>query len=104
MSIDETPRGSVRPIHKRHYNSLPKTSLEPALGACSVALWTANEGLFVHFTLRIPPKSTVGVLLVPLFGQFQKLDFSHSRRKEVGYARHRNLPKRGVECVPYRPR
>ena len=31
MSIDETPRGSVRPIHKRHYNSLPKTSLEPAL-------------------------------------------------------------------------
>ena len=32
MSIDETPRGSVRPIHKRHYNSLPKTSLEPALG------------------------------------------------------------------------
>ena len=31
MSIDETPRVSVRPIHKRHYNSLPKTSLEPAL-------------------------------------------------------------------------
>ena len=51
---------------------LRETVRKASLGACSVALWTANEGLFVHFTLRIPPKSTVGVLLVPLFGQFQK--------------------------------
>jgi hypothetical protein len=33
-----------------------------------------------------------------------ELDLSHLRAKGVGYARHRNLPKRGVECVPYRPR
>ena len=33
-----------------------------------------------------------------------QLDFSHLGAKWVGYARHRNLPKRGVECVTYRPR
>src|SRR5215207_2915766 len=32
MSIAERPRGFVRPTRKRHYNSLPKTSLEGALG------------------------------------------------------------------------
>src|SRR5215207_8463505 len=33
MSIAERPRGFVRPTRKRHYNSLPKTSLEGAIGA-----------------------------------------------------------------------
>src|SRR5215207_8143359 len=33
MSIAERSRGFVRPTRKRHYNSLPKTSLEGALGA-----------------------------------------------------------------------
>ena len=33
-----------------------------------------------------------------------ELDFSHSRTKEVGYARHRNLPKEVIECVPPRDR
>ena len=42
MSIDETPRGSVRPIHKRHYNSLPKTSLEPALDQMGTLLLDRN--------------------------------------------------------------
>ena len=32
MSIAERPRGFVRPTRERHYNSLPKTSLEGALG------------------------------------------------------------------------
>jgi hypothetical protein len=31
-SIAERPRGFVRPTRKRHYNSLPKTSLEGTLG------------------------------------------------------------------------
>jgi hypothetical protein len=36
VSLDERPRGSTRPTPKVHYNSLPKTSIEGALGA-----WTA---------------------------------------------------------------
>jgi excisionase family DNA binding protein len=32
MSIDERPRSSARPTPKWHYNSLPRTSLEAALG------------------------------------------------------------------------
>src|SRR5215207_11066639 len=35
MSIAERPRSFVRPTRKRHYNSLPKTSLEGALVGCS---------------------------------------------------------------------
>ncbi len=33
MSIDERPRGFTRPTHKLHYNSLPTTSPEGALGS-----------------------------------------------------------------------
>src|SRR5215212_11508541 len=33
MNIDERPCGSARLTHKRLYNSLPRTSLEGALGA-----------------------------------------------------------------------
>jgi hypothetical protein len=32
MSLDERPRGSTRPTPKVHYNSLPRTSIEGALG------------------------------------------------------------------------
>ena len=32
MSIDERPRGSARPAPRWHYSSLPRTSLEAALG------------------------------------------------------------------------
>jgi len=31
-------------------------------------------GLSANFTLRVPAKSTLGALLIPLFGQFQKLN------------------------------
>jgi hypothetical protein len=33
VSLDERPRGSTRPTPKVHYNSLPRTSIEGALGA-----------------------------------------------------------------------
>ena len=32
MSLSERPRGSARPTPKEHYNSLPRTSIEGALG------------------------------------------------------------------------
>jgi hypothetical protein len=32
MSLDERPRGSTRPTPKAHYNTLPRTSIEGALG------------------------------------------------------------------------
>jgi hypothetical protein len=32
VSLDERPRGSTRPTPKVHYNSLPRTSIEGALG------------------------------------------------------------------------
>ena len=32
MSLDERPRGSTWPTPKVHYNSLPRTSIEGALG------------------------------------------------------------------------
>jgi hypothetical protein len=32
VSLDERPRGSTRPTPKVHHNSLPKTSIEGALG------------------------------------------------------------------------
>jgi hypothetical protein len=32
VSLNERPRGSTRPTPKVHYNSLPKTSIEGALG------------------------------------------------------------------------
>jgi hypothetical protein len=32
VSIEERPRSCARPTHRRHYNSLPSTSLEDALG------------------------------------------------------------------------
>ncbi len=35
MSVDERPRGSARPTRERHHNSLPRTSLEAALGSAS---------------------------------------------------------------------
>jgi len=37
---------------------------------------------------------TFGPLMEDFFRAFYKLDFSHSRRKRVGYARHRNPPKK----------
>src|SRR5215212_6754423 len=40
MSIAERPRGFVGPTRKRHYNSLPKTSLEGALGR--LLIWRVN--------------------------------------------------------------
>jgi hypothetical protein len=43
MSIDERPRGSALPARKRLYNSLPRTSLEGALGT-SVNTHTRNHG------------------------------------------------------------
>src|ERR687889_1225808 len=33
MSLDERPRGFARPTAKEHYNSLPRTSIEGALGS-----------------------------------------------------------------------
>jgi hypothetical protein len=33
VSLDERPRGSTWPTPKVHYNSLPRTSIEGALGA-----------------------------------------------------------------------
>jgi hypothetical protein len=35
VSLDERPRGSTRPTPKVHYNSLPRTSIEGALGVSS---------------------------------------------------------------------
>jgi len=32
MSLGERPRGSARPTPNEHYNSLPRTSIEGALG------------------------------------------------------------------------
>jgi hypothetical protein len=32
MSLDKRPRGSARPTPKEHYHSLPRTSIEGALG------------------------------------------------------------------------
>jgi hypothetical protein len=32
VSLDERPRGSTRPTPKVHYNSLPRTSIDGALG------------------------------------------------------------------------
>ena len=32
MSLAERPRGSARPTPNEHYNSLPRTSIEGALG------------------------------------------------------------------------
>jgi hypothetical protein len=32
MSLDERPRSSARPAPREHYNSLPRTSIEGALG------------------------------------------------------------------------
>jgi hypothetical protein len=33
---------------------------------------TPKRHFWVHFAFRIPTKSTLGALLVPLFGQFRK--------------------------------
>jgi hypothetical protein len=38
VSLDERPRGSTRPTPKVHYNSLPRTSIEGALGSFSQPL------------------------------------------------------------------
>jgi hypothetical protein len=37
VSLDERPRGSTRPTPKVHHNSLPKTSIEGALGPFTAA-------------------------------------------------------------------
>src|SRR5215208_2721257 len=37
MSLDERPRSSARPAPMEHYNSLPRTSIEGALGRKSLA-------------------------------------------------------------------
>ncbi len=42
-------------------------------GVRSVALRAANRGFFGPSAVRIPAKFTVEALLVPLFGQFQKV-------------------------------
>jgi hypothetical protein len=39
----------------------------------SVALRAVERFLLAHIVLRIPAKFTVGALLRPLFGQFQKV-------------------------------
>ena len=56
-------------IHPPSERNCPKS-----LGrARSVARRVAKErGFSVYFTLRIAAKSTLGALLVPLFGQFQR--------------------------------
>ena len=58
----------------------------------------------VHIGRLLAPKKSPGEALSYFPNSFSTLDFSHLGEKAVGYARHRNLPKRGVECVPYRPR
>ena len=41
---------------------------------CGVALQSAEKALSAHFVLPIGARSTFGVLLRPLFGQFHKIN------------------------------
>src|SRR5215207_2929501 len=57
----------------------------PAAWPCG----SPQRGFSVHFVLRIPAKSTIGALLVPLFGQFRKgnsANFACTGFSEVGQA------------------
>ncbi len=44
---------------------------------------TPKRHFSVHFAFRIPTKSTLGALLVPLFGQFLEAEFSEVRTAPV---------------------
>jgi hypothetical protein len=47
MSLGERPRGSARPIPNEHYNSLPRTSIEGALGStCRATLFIVHTFSF----------------------------------------------------------
>src|SRR5215213_10722060 len=60
--------GRRRLIHPSAWRDCPK-SLRRTF---NIALRATKEGVLVHFALRIPAKSTLGALLIPLFGQSQK--------------------------------
>src|SRR5215213_7796919 len=57
--------GRRRLIHPSAWRDCPK-SLRRTF---NIALRATKEGVLVHFALRIPAKSTLEVLLIPLFGQ-----------------------------------
>src|SRR5215213_4707370 len=67
--------GRRRLIHPSAWRDCPKS----LRGTFNIALRATKEGVLVHFALRIPAKSTLGALLVPLFGQSLEEGFSEVR-------------------------
>ena len=87
---------------------------ECLVGAYCVALRPPKRNLSVRFTFCIPPKSTVGALLVSLFGQSlpeveNHTEFSVQLQYTVVYAANRKLffrteppPSRQRSVLPFR--
>src|SRR5215217_7629246 len=59
MSIDERPRSSAWPTPKWHYNSLPRTSLEAALGRIRMRQ-AVVDGTILVLEWHDSPKKRVG--------------------------------------------
>ena len=54
MSLDERPRGSTRPTPKVHYNSLPRTSIEGALGRLQLMNRSPLKFFLLVFAVSVP--------------------------------------------------
>ena len=63
MSLGERPRGSARPTPNEHYNSLPRTSIEGALGT-----WM-NKGINRARAYKDPGPSTTYHHILLLYRQ-----------------------------------
>src|SRR5215204_1362091 len=81
MSLGERPRGSARPTPNEHYNSLPRTSIEGALGLrlCSLA----DSILIVLIAARVRQvayiRGFLGVTSMLLSGQVRRISLPHTR-------------------------
>jgi hypothetical protein len=110
LSNDATERALVYSLHGSFCGEqartsgnptreLPRTSSSETVRKASDAsmAWPYSpprRHFWAHFALRIPPKSTLGVVLIPLFGQFLQA---------VGWIRAREGPE-PIRPRPGRPR